>query len=287
MNMKKDVRTGGRRSAAGAAVAAAVLSLLAAFSVNAQQPNAPGQEHRPELVHRAPGALVAAGKNALPAGRLGVKTYRLEEVKLPAPVEFKRGGTKVFADSALRLTVSLDSTLNGAYTINVGDEPRPGVVTGSNTLSALFLDPADLEDGATISVSRGSGCQVEDLSPLPERLTLPARLKAARAAQKDEGNFVKSIRSIPAAAAVRGVPDVEIELATTADFPARNQVPVLQIGDQEFVREPLRQGPALVFRLTGEEFERAPDGGRVKVKYGACSSGGVRFGRLDKRALDR
>ena len=286
MNMKKDVRAGGRRTASRAAVAAALLSLLAALSVNAQQPNAPGQEHRPELIHRAPGTLVAAGKNATPAGRLGVKTYRLEEVKLPAPVEFKRGGTKVVADSALRLTVSLDSTLNGAFTINVNDEPHPGVVTGPNTLSALFIDPADLEDGATISVSRGSGCQVEDLSPLPERLTLPARLKAARA-QKDEGNFVKRIRSIPAAAAVRGVPDIEIELATTADFPARNQTPVLQIGDREFAREPLRQGATLVFRLTGEEFERAPDGGRVKVKYGTCSSGGVRFGQLDKRALDQ
>lgn len=289
MNMKKDVRGGQRRQATRSFAAALAFSLLAAFSVNAQQPNdAPGaQEHRPEVIHRAPGTLVAAGRNAVPSGPLAGRTYRLEEVKLPSPIEFKRGGTKVVAESALRLTITLDSTLNGAFTINVGDEQRQAVVTGPHTLSALFLDPGDLEDGATISVSRGSGCLVEDLSPLPERLALPARLKAARAARKEAGNLVRRVRSIPEAAAVRGAPDVEIELITTDEFPVRNQPMVLQIGDQEFKRDPFRHGSLLVFRLTAEEFARAEDGARVKVKYGSCSSGGVRFGQLDKRALDQ
>ena len=86
---------------------------------------------------------------------------------------------------------------------------------------------------------------------------------------------------------MRGVPDVEIVLATSASFTVRNQGLVLQIGQQEFGIDPYQiEAQTLIFRLTGEEFARARDGDQVKVKYGLCAPGGVYFGRLNKNLLD-
>src|SRR5260221_5481580 len=59
-----------------------------------------------ELLFKSPAKPLFAGNNIFPAGKLKVKTYRLEEVKLPKPLELNTGTGKETVESAIRLIVT-------------------------------------------------------------------------------------------------------------------------------------------------------------------------------------
>lgn len=241
-----------------------------------------------ERLFTAPGRILTQGKNTSPTGELMVKTYRLEKVEMPDSMEFN-DLRRLVGNRIIRLSVSLDGIINGPYVIWIGDDGFNAAHARDGELAAVLLGPAiSLEDGATLAVARGiNACNNRARSVLPEKLSVPEHLRRSWPEKEPATNFIHSLRSVNAAIAVRGAPDVEITLVTDVKWPVRNEVMVLQFGSQEFVRDPDNRGNVLVFRLTAKEFAAAMNGEMVKVKFGSCSFGGVRFGRLNKSLLDR
>jgi hypothetical protein len=117
------------------------------------------------------GKVVAKGTNTIPVGPDGVKTYRIEELTLPAGTQITVDGTTIRANTAWRITVlgtafsprdlppivSIDST-----------DLRPAQEnTDLTEIAAITFNRALIHDGATISLSYGT-----ERAQLPERVTL-------------------------------------------------------------------------------------------------------------------
>lgn len=66
---------------------------------------------------------------------------------------------------------------------------------------------------------------------------------------------------------------IEIEVYSPNGFPARDAMPVLRIGDQEFVYSRYKDGggKTLIFSLTSEEFAALPEGAPIILSYGSGS----------------
>lgn len=238
-----------------------------------------------ERLRTAPGRLLAQGKNRVPVGELQVLSYRLEEVSLPEPIEIDQGQTQTRIENAVRLTVVLDHLVNGSYTIWIDDDGYLAVPTKNNEITSLIIGNAGLNDEATITVKLGTGCHVNARSTLPEKLAVPKRLRSNRTSL-DLKNYVSHIRTVPGSRTSSD--SIELELVTSMDFPVRNAVMVLQIGDQEFEGDPSRLTSYILrFTISSEDFKRTRDGDLIRVKYGTCSLGGVKFGHLDKSLLNR
>jgi hypothetical protein len=97
-------------------------------------------------------------------------------------------------------------------------------------------------------------------------------------AQTARVNTVKRIQT------VNGI--VEIEVHSTREFPVRDQVVVLRIGDKEFLQSKSPEDGSLttlIFLLTPAQFEALPDGATMTVKYGREKDGG---GPQAEAALD-
>lgn len=110
------------------------------------------------------------------------------------------------------------------------------------------------------------------------------------AAQAPAMNTVKRIQTVD------GI--VEIEVHSTRQFPVRDQVVVLRVGDREFLRSKTPENGSLntlIFMLTPAQFTALSDGAAMTVKYGRDNgqSGGVEiaaaarglkwdFGKLNK-----
>jgi hypothetical protein len=92
---------------------------------------------------------------------------------------------------------------------------------------------------------------------------------------------------------------VEIEIHSTREFPIRDQVVVLRVGDKEFLRSKTPANGSLntlIFMLTPAQFDALADGAAMTVKYGrgqdaegpqveaASAARGLRwdFGKLNK-----
>lgn|GEM_PF-5745709 len=122
------------------------------------------------------GAIVAQGTNTIPTGALHVRTYRLEEVRLPAPFSFTRHvtGRDITVDRVWRLTVtggrfqvrsaSINVYIDGVY---AGVGGLGGQSPEHNELVALIFDGSILREGAAIAVSYSTG---DAYTELPERL---------------------------------------------------------------------------------------------------------------------
>lgn len=116
------------------------------------------------------GTVVAQGTNTIPTGELHVRTYRLEEVTLPAPFTFTRHvtGRDATVDRVWRLTVtggpfqvrssSINIYINGSYAGVAGISP------GLDAVTALIFDGSILREGATIAVSYSTGLAYTELS---------------------------------------------------------------------------------------------------------------------------
>ena len=117
---------------------------------------------------------------------------------------------------------------------------------------------------------------------------------AAQQGAPPDTNVVKSIR----AATFNGAAVIEIELQSSKEFPMRDQIVVLRIGNKDFMRS---RSPAngslntLIFMLTPEDFGQLADGASMSVRYGmeyseepaAQSADNARwqFGQLNKSLL--
>jgi hypothetical protein len=127
------------------------------------------------------------------------------------------------------------------------------------------------------------------------------------AAQQTAEPKVNTVRSIRAAAAPAGVgaaatAEIDIELHSTQEFPIRDQVVVLRIGNSDFMKS---RSPAdgslntLIFSVPADEFAQLPNGAQITVRYGkgdpelpqgvAAQAAANRwrwdFGKLDKSLL--
>jgi len=95
-------------------------------------------------------------------------------------------------------------------------------------------------------------------------------------------NVVKSIKTNQSG-------DVEIELKSTKEFPVRDAVIELRIGNQTFRRSrPGADGSlnTIIFVLTHDEFVRINAGDSVTVGF-SHEPPGWNFGNLDKTRLDK
>jgi hypothetical protein len=104
-------------------------------SARAQQTGEP-QADEPltlEDFYLTAGKLLATGADKEASGPLRIKSYKVEEVKLPRPLKLGGSTEAKTIESLLRLTVTVDSSPpNGGYVILVDDEPQTAVVTERN-----------------------------------------------------------------------------------------------------------------------------------------------------------
>lgn len=266
------------------------MTLSLASRVGAQEIKAPPDEEAEitlEELYLTPGVQFAAGADEKGSGPLQVQSYKIEEVKLSRPLRFDGTPEVRVVDKLLRLTVTLGSRLQGSYTIFVDDEPQTAIITQRNSVSAIFFNPAQLEDGAQISVAIGGGCNTRLLSTMKRRLQLPEDRKPLHRGDADAGFSVKKIRTVRAQPGLRDRDEVEIQLTTRVPFAVSNAPLVMQVGELQVMGGYGADPGTLVFRMSAEDFSRAEDGKRIKVTYGRCSGGGTRFGKLNKAQLDQ
>jgi len=268
-----------------------LITLSCVFPVSAQTvtPGADEPELTVEDLYKTPGKLLGMSADKQPAGPLLLKSYKVEEVPLPHPLTLGAGANAKVINNIVRLTVTVGSPLQGAYVVFLDDEPRPAVVTERDAVSAVFFDSRELEDGAQISVASGWGCHTDHLSTMKNTLRLPEPYKFAKRGDADPGHGIKKIRTIRARPGSNDKDEVEIQLTTPAPLPVTNQGYVLEIGDVAVGGGDYVYGErnTIRFRMSLEQFSRAEDGKRVKVKSEHCGPGGMRFGKLNKAQLDQ
>jgi hypothetical protein len=117
------------------------------------------------------GTVIAKGAGTNPVGPNGVKTYRIEELTLPAGTQITVDGRNIQANTAWRVTVlgtsfpprdlppivSIDST-----SLRAGQESND-----LTEIAAITFDRSLIHDGARITLSYGT-----DRIELPERVKL-------------------------------------------------------------------------------------------------------------------
>jgi hypothetical protein len=119
---------------------------------------------------------------------------------------------------------------------------------------------------------------------------------AAQQGAPPDMNVVKSIR----AATFSGAAVIEIELQSSKEFPMRDQIVVLRIGNRDFMKS---RSPAdgslktLIFMLTPEDFGQVADGASMSVRYGleysdepaaqGADNSRWQFGQLNKSLLSQ
>ena len=241
-----------------------------------------------DYLHKAPGELVAQGINTLPIGPLGVKTYRLEQVRLYSPIELNIRGHNKRIESVFRLTLTGESFRNGIVTIWIDDEPVSDPLSGRTELTTIIFDRELLQDGASISVSSDLANNRHLRTTLPERLELSERWRAALRPADDHKPTV-SIRRIASSPALRNEPGIELLLTGDAMYPIQNQMLFVSIADQEFPCAPRFNGDpyTLVCHISEEQFGNLKDGDMIRAKYGRGPTvpSYQRFGRLNKSLL--
>jgi len=149
-----------------------------------------------ELLFKSPAKLLFAGNNIVPTGKLKVKTYRLEEVKLPKSLELNTGTGKETVESAIRLIVTGEAFQPGTYTIWIGDESLTDVMVSQTELVTVVFDRSPLEDGATISVSYET-LGDHSRTVLPESLYVPAEAMGGHSQKASQTTVTRTVKSIP------------------------------------------------------------------------------------------
>ena len=92
---------------------------------------------------------------------------------------------------------------------------------------------------------------------------------SAAQAQGPDVNTVRRIQTVDGVG--------EIEVRSNREFPIRDQVVVLRIGDKEFLRSKTPENGSLktlIFMLTPAEFDALSDGAPMTVKYGRDKDSG-------------
>lgn len=254
--------------------------------VNAQEsPQTPPKPVSIQMddLFRSRGKLLSEGYNLSPVGAFGLKSYRLEEVALPQPLELGRGRLRRKHDSVLRLTITGDSFPPGVYKIWVGDNGFSDVDYHPQKLSVLIFDRAALEQMATLAVTNESQPEPRrEKIFLPERLNLPAEV--ANSLTAPEEGYAVSVRRVAAAPELRGRPGVQIVVRRDEPFEVGNAGPVLRVGDRKFTLSQFapRDLHTVIFTLTAEEFAALKDGEKLRLKDGGVVASERTVGRLRK-----
>lgn len=114
-------------------------------------------------------------------------------------------------------------------------------------------------------------------------------LSLAACAATPANNGALTLRRVPSSAVLRGGPAVDVEVRSDREFPVRNEVTVLRIGERDFFlsRYPNNGDThSLIFTLTPEEFAATRDGDTVVVQYGLGDQPDRwDFGVLDKSLI--
>jgi hypothetical protein len=281
-------RRGGHFWAASALLLLAVLLPHAAQAQPARAPAARLEQLPVEDLLRAPGKSLTEGHNNVPAGALKVRTYRLEEVKLPGPVELELGNGRERVESVLRLSVTGEAFLPGAYTIWIDSTPLGGVSYSPTELSVIIISPLVLEHGASLSVTYDSKLGDPARTTLPETLEVPARFQRVR--PPGSPWKVSSIRRVPRAAELHDQPGIRIAITGDRPFEIRDAMLIMRIGEQEFDLGDINadgERRTVVFTLTPEQFGRLKSGDQITLGYGSGARHAWRVGRLDKGQLEQ
>lgn len=113
--------------------------------------------------------------------------------------------------------------------------------------------------------------------------------KSAATSTANPENKIISIRQVQLSPALGGE-GVEIELSSKREFPVRNEIVVLRIGNYEFTLSRYPESGdihRLIFTLSSKQFAQVVSGDPVKVYYGLGGESGAgdvwNFGRLNKR----
>lgn len=125
---------------------------------------------------KLPGRVLGEGRNTKAAGQHKVKTFRVEEVILPAMKEVKIKGETRSVGKAFRLTVK-----GGPFPVRAMppvvwlDDTAVGYGVENEELTEITVityDESVLVEGATLYLSYGDKKNKEDRTALPEKLTL-------------------------------------------------------------------------------------------------------------------
>jgi hypothetical protein len=295
MSIRKRSESLYQRAATGGwlAIAFILLSVWYTPLASAQQPvgNSPDAVVlTSELLFKSPAKLLFAGKNTIPTGKLKVNTYRLEEVRLPKPLEIDTGNGKEVVESVIRLSVTGEAFQPGTYTIWIGDESLTDVMVSSTELVTVVFDRSPLENGATISVSYET-LGDHSRTVLPESLYVPAEAMEGRS-EKVSQTTVTRISKVY----LRGVPGnkpvIEIELTSKEVFSGRNSEQIFQIGEFETpgTNPPDGDGYKWIIRMPFHVFENLEDGTPILMKDARGKSGlrgARRIAQLNKAILER
>jgi hypothetical protein len=160
---------------------------------------------------------------------------------------------------------SFNGTATGAiYVANI----RLSLLSGSGTSVAAFAAGSSREND------------------VPEDVSI-----SANPVINTDGNTL-TVRTVNNSMAVGNQPAVEIVVTSNAEFPVKDELAVLRIGDKNFAlsRYPdTGETNSLIFTLTSEEFAQVSSGAPVFVQYGFGDNSRVQwnFGTLDKGAVNR
>ena len=129
---------------------------------------------------------------------------------------------------------------------------------------------------------------------------------AALAAQDPRvDNVVRSIRpATPPPGQAAAAAEIDLELYSSREFPILDQIVVLRIGTQDFLKSRTPDDGSLhtlIFSVPADVFDRLPDGAAMTVRFGKAEPSGLEdvstaragsrlrwdFGTLDKSLLVR
>lgn len=116
-----------------------------------------GQTGPPAALYFTPGTVLARGLNASAEGFYGLKTYRIEQVRLAAPIALESGGRRQTVDRAFRVIVTGDTFVVRAMPALVwADGNLVGHAQESQDqteIVAVTFDATLIPDGAALAVS--------------------------------------------------------------------------------------------------------------------------------------
>lgn len=224
------------------------------------------------------GKLLSESENTAPAGKLGIISYRLEELKLSKPFDLSDG--KPAIENAFRLVVLTAQKLPlDTFNIWLDDAPRQAIQITPKSV-ALIIYARTIPDGMTIALSTTSERELQDRSILSDRLIVPFPY-ATSPQEIASSQPVISLRRLDTDS-----PLIELRV----DIPNRpcvigNAVKVFEIDGLELNADCDRDAIIRLFSVT--EFARLRDGAEIKFKYGYGreSSSGFVLGRLNKSSI--
>jgi hypothetical protein len=246
-----------------------------------------GQSNQPSAAasnENIPGRLLSKGNNRVPAGKLQILTYKLEEIK---PTRNVRTRNRTLDLTGFRLTISAAKQLTGgSYLIWIDDNSYNAPTMGLHKL-CLILEAEKLPDGARLAVSpllRENDDVQSNLSVLPESLSVPSPYGYNVSEFESRNNYLLKRVSKYVGAGKQKVSGVEIEVPSEDEYTVGADIWVIQVGAKEYFASV--ESNALTIWFSDEEFARLNNGDKIKVKYGSGSLvNGRVVGKLNKGLL--